>query len=436
MNSWTDFFYIFMSGGALLLSVMGLWFTAVMPGIEQWSKRFFRGYFAVLIACSIFGVSEIIIHYYPVHNIILYLVMFMECLLPSLPFVMLSFYLLHCCNESLRRSRFLHIILGLWVVYIAMIVVAMLGDGIVYVTADGQYFRSSWYPVVLVPLILIMLLNFIATIKRRNRLSRKTLKSFLGAILPVMVVLVIHMFIDIYPIIDICMIFFSLLLYSVAVSDQIEKNLMHERAIAKQQREIAEQQREIADQRLSIMVLEMRPHFIYNTLTSIYCLCRQDPEQARQVIMDFTAYLRKNFTAVASSSPIPFSQELEHTQAYLAVEQAQYEDSLFVEYDTPHIRFRVPPLTLQPIVENAIKHGRDPYAGPFHISIRTRKTDTGSEIIVTDDGRGYEPAGNDEPHIALKNIIQRLEMMCGGELAITRGDTGGTVVKVTIPNNI
>ena len=152
--------------------------------------------------------------------------------------------------------------------------------------------------------------------------------------------------------------------------------------------------------------------------------------------MDFTTYLRKNFTAIASAEPIPFSSELEHTRAYLAVEQAQYEDSLFVEYDTPHTLFRVPPLTLQPIVENAVKHGRDPYAGPFRISIRTRKTDSGSEIVVSDNGRGFAPDDDSEPHTALKNIQQRLEIMCGGSLIITPNYGGGTMVIVTIPDNV
>ena len=112
-----------------------------------------------------------------------------------------------------------------------------------------------------------------------------------------------------------------------------------------------------------------------------------------------------------------------------------YEDSLLVEYDTPHTRFRVPPLTLQPIVENAVKHGRDPYAGPLRISIRTRKTDSGSVITVTDNGRGYDPAGDDEPHIALKNIQERLEIMCGGQLEIAPGEGGGTVVTLTVPDS-
>ena len=79
------------------------------------------------------------------------------------------------------------------------------------------------------------------------------------------------------------------------------------------------------------MVLQMRPHFIYNTLMSIYSLCNQNPQKARQVTMDFTNYLRKNFNAVASENTIPLSTELEHTRAYLAVEQAQYDDLLIVD---------------------------------------------------------------------------------------------------------
>ena len=150
--------------------------------------------------------------------------------------------------------------------------------------------------------------------------------------------------------------------------------------------------------------------------------------------MDFANYLRKNFNAVASSDTISFSAELEHTRAYLAVEQAQFDEMLVVDYDTPFIHFQVPPLTLQPIVENAVKHSMNPYSGPLHISIRTRYADGGTEIIVEDNGRGFAaPTDDGEPHIALKNIRQRLEIMCGGSLAITSGEDGGTVVTVTIP---
>ena len=187
------------------------------------------------------------------------------------------------------------------------------------------------------------------------------------------------------------------------------------------------------------MVLQMRPHFIYNTMMSIYYLCKQNPDLAQQVTLDFTTYLRKNFTALASEEPIPFSEELEHTRAYLAVEQAQFDDMLFIDYDTPHVDFRLPPLTLQPIVENAVKHGMDPDSAALHIQIATRRTGSGSEIVVADNGSGFkaaddfESANGSEPHNALKNIRERLEIMCGGKMEIESQDGGGTMVKVTIP---
>ena len=165
---------------------------------------------------------------------------------------------------------------------------------------------------------------------------------------------------------------------------------------------------------------------------TIYCLCKQDADKARQVTLDFTNYLQNNFSAIASENPVPFADELKHTQAYLAVEQAQHEDNLFTNFDTPHILFRVPPLTLQPLVENAVKHGMKLEGAPLHIYVKTRKTNSGSEIVVENDGPGFNPAEDNEPHIALNNIRQRLEMMCNGTLTISPRDGGGTVVTVLI----
>ena len=108
-------------------------------------------------------------------------------------------------------------------------------------------------------------------------------------------------------------------------------------------------------------------------------------------------------------------------------------DGLFVEYDTPHTRFRVPPLTLQPLVENAVKHGMNPDGDPLHIYVKTRQSNNDSEIIVENDGPDFNPTDDNEPHIALNNIRQRLELMCKGKLEIAPRKGGGTSVKVTIP---
>ena len=212
---------------------------------------------------------------------------------------------------------------------------------------------------------------------------------------------------------------FALIMYGLILSDSVEQ--------------YTRQQREIAHQRASIMVLQMRPHFIYNSMLGIYYLCDQDPEKAKEVTLNFTTYLRKNFAAIASEDTVSFVDELEHTRAYLAVEQAQFEDSLSVDFDTPITMFRIPPLTLQPIVENAVVHGLRGSNAPIHISVVTRRTDTSNEIIVEDNGPGFAATDNNEPHIALNNIRQRLEMMCRGTLTISLREGGGTQVKVTIP---
>ena len=435
MISLIDIFYFFIYGALLLLSMVGLWFTTVMPAIDRWSRRFFRLYYMALIMCLIFGILEGVLQYCHAPVSAIWFVLFMESLLPSLTLLMLTIYLLRCSGENMRRSRLLGSVLVLWGIYMAMVVASPFIGAFTYVAPDGQYYRKAAYPLLILPLIVIMLLNLAGAIKYRKRLSGKTYLGFLVAIVPLTIALAVLLFADAFLLLDSCIILAALSMYGLIMSDQIEKEIRWQKENARQQAEIARQQTEIANQRTSIMVLQMRPHFIYNTMTSIYCLCNQDPETARQVIMDFTTYLRKNFTAIASASPIPFSSELEHTRAYVAVEQALYKDCIFIEYDTPHTFFRVPPLTLQPIVENAVKHGRDPYAGPFHISVRTRKTDLGSEIVVADNGRGFVPPDESEPHTALKNIRQRLEFMCGGTMDISPGDDGGTVVKITIPDD-
>ena len=422
MNVWNDFFYYFIIGATLLLSALGLWFTAIIPGIDRWNKRFFQNFFIVLMLSVCTVLTDIALRANTAPSEVIRFMQVLECLLLALPVPMMTVLLLHCCGENMRETRLLQAVPGLWAVYAVLATSGLVIDAFYFVTPDRQVHRGPWYPLMLLPVIAILLLDLAAVIGRRRLLSRKVYLSFFITLLPMTVTLLVQTFVDAFLLLDVCMVLSALSMYGLVLSDQIEQDLC--------------QQREIAQQRASIMVLQMRPHFIYNTMTSIYCLCSQDPEKAQQVVMDFTTYLRKNFTAVASAAPITFSSELEHTRAYLAVEQAQYSKSLTIEYDTPHTFFRVPPLTLQPIVENAVKHGRDPNAGPLHISIRTRKTDTGSEITVSDNGCGYDPADDSEPHIALKNIRQRLELMCGGSLTITPNDGGGTTVTVTIPDSV
>ena len=403
-----------------VLMLMALGIAVTMPALDRWSKRFFIVSLSLLMLCVIVCFIDGIIYRNPNFIILEKIVVYFEALLVSVLMPLPTILLLHYCGESVKSSKLFHTVILLWLICFFALSIGQFTNWFYVVTPNNEFIRTSLLPLLMLPLVLGMFVNIAGLIRRRKKLSTRYLVAFLIYLLPFTVFLTVHAFIDIAPFlfsgVGICA--FSMCYF--IVSDQIIHNF--------------HQQREIANQRASVMVLQMRPHFIYNTMMSIYYLCKQDADKAQQVTLDFTTYLRKNFTAVASEEAVPFKDELEHTKAYLAVEQAQHEDMLCVDYDTPHIDFKVPPLTLQPLVENAVKHSLDPNGEALHIYVKTRLTDSGNEIIVENNGLDYQPSTDNEPHTALANIQQRLDMMCKGTLKITPREGGGTVVKVTIPN--
>ena len=419
MTGWLDFFYASAFGVALLLSLLGMCFTAIIPVLDRWSKRFFLCYFIAYMLCCLSSLLETIPLFFPISNAAFYVILAVESLFLSLPLPMLTVYLLHCRRVPPRKSRLLFAVAALWALYCALCVSAPFIGSFTYITPDNHYERAPLYPIALAPLLLILLLNLAGVIRSRRLLSRKVYSAFLVAIVPMMLALTVQMFADVFPLVDIGYVLSALSMYGLVLSDQIEQD--------------RRQQREIAHQRTSIRALQMRPHFIHNTLMSIYYLCQQDVEKAQAVTLDFASYLSKSFHAITENELIPFPEELEHTRAYLAVEKARYEEQLFVEFDTPHTFFKLPPLTLQPVVENAVKHGVSPHLGTLYLSVRTRAAEEGSEITVEDTGPGFSPADDNEPHIALANIRERLALMCGGTLEIEQRETGGTRVTIRIP---
>ena len=419
MIAW-EVFYAFVSGAMLMMSALGLESAIVTPSLDRQSKRFFIAFFAVIALGSATFFLEAIAYINPSLVILEIAASYMQSLCFVAPFPMLAAYVLYCCGESCEKNPLFFSVLALFGVFFILLNVAAFVPPYFYViTPDNQLSLGFAYPLLIMPVLAMLILIIVGVIRRRGKLPQYYFRAFLICLIPVTLVVFVHMFTPIYVLVDVSLTIAAYSMYRIIVLGSIEQDLRL--------------RQEIASQRDRIAVLQMRPHFIYNTMMSIYYLCDQDPQLAKQVTLDFTTYLRKNFTAIASEDTIPFSEELEHTRAYLAVEQAQFEDLLFVDYDTPQTQFRVPPLTLQPIVENSVKYGIDPDSEPLHIQIRTRETDSGYEIVVEDDGPGFDSGSNDEPHVALANIEQRLDMMCGGRLSIAPREEGGTVVKVTIP---
>ena len=192
----------------------------------------------------------------------------------------------------------------------------------------------------------------------------------------------------------------------------------------------------MAEQRIQIMMTQIQPHFLYNTLSTIQVLCSVDPQRAAEITGKFSAYLRQNLNTLEFTGLTPFTRELEHTKTYAEIESIRFPN-IHVEYRAEDWNFSVPPLTVQPLVENAIRHGvRIREEGLVRVT--ARKVDNGHEIVIWDNGVGFDVDAmelKDTTHVGLKNVCERVERMCGGTMTIESRIGEGTTVTILIPEN-
>ena len=197
----------------------------------------------------------------------------------------------------------------------------------------------------------------------------------------------------------------------------------------------AKLEKELEDSRIAIMLSQIKPHFLYNVLNTIYHLYRKEPETAQDAVSSFAEYLRCNMLSIEKSEPIPFAEEYQHIQTYLSLEQIRFRGKLDVIYDVEVTDFKLPPLTVEPLVENAVKHGVTKKRGGGSVTVSTRRTDECVLVTVADTGVGFDPntyMEDGKPHVGIRNVSDRLRNMVGGSLSITSSENG-TVADVTIP---
>ncbi|EEG52718.1 sensor histidine kinase, partial [Enterocloster asparagiformis] len=176
------------------------------------------------------------------------------------------------------------------------------------------------------------------------------------------------------------------------------------------------------------------PHFIYNTLSSIRTLIKLDPDRAYNLVYDFSKYLRANIDSIGQGGMIPFAQELEHIRNYCNIEKVRFGDKLALVYEIGPDGFEVPPLTVQPLVENAIKHGIRGKNGDGTVKVSTLEDEHSYMVEVLDDGAGFDPAaGVPKTSAGLENIRLRLQEIAGACLEINSIPGKGTRAIVRIP---
>lgn len=208
------------------------------------------------------------------------------------------------------------------------------------------------------------------------------------------------------------------------------------RQTLKQRKELRDKEKEVMDSRMELMMSQIRPHFMYNTLGTIYTLCLEDGKKAADVVYNFSQYLRGNFKELERKSIIPLTKEIQHVRHYTNIEQIRFED-IEIIFDLQCTDFVLPALTIQPLVENSIKHGLMGLEEGGYVKISTYETKDDYCVCVEDNGIGFDDnlllESNTKKHLGIQNIKGRIEVMCNGKLTIESENGVGTKAIIKLP---
>lgn len=203
-----------------------------------------------------------------------------------------------------------------------------------------------------------------------------------------------------------------------------------------QKKEMLRQEAEQTELQAAVMVSMIQPHFLYNSLSVISALCDENPELAGKATIDFAEYLRENMNCMDFKNPIPFENEMDHIRKYIALEKLRFPDKLKVEYDIECTGFAIPALSVQPLVDNAVKHGVCKSRGGGTVRIAAHEGEYSYTVTVEDDGAGFDPTrvpDDGKKHIGIESARTRIERMTGGTLSIRSAVGQGTTATIEIP---
>ena len=260
--------------------------------------------------------------------------------------------------------------------------------------------------------------SFILVLSNDHLVFREKFPFFLYCILPTLSI-VAQIFMPGYAIA------YTTLLASIEILFlflNVEKNI-----------KISDDERQIKDARIRIMTSQIQPHFIYNTLSAISTLIDINPSEAQKALDEFTSYLRMNFSTLTETKLVPFDDELKHIKTYVNLEKLRFRNRLEVEYDIKEHNFSLPPLSIQPLVENAIKHGILKKIEGGKVILKSYQEEDANVVEVIDDGVGFDPESAElktNKHIGLKNVASRISTMIHGEMNIYSKPNEGTRIVV------
>ena len=321
-------------------------------------------------------------------------------------------------DVSYRSAYLMRIVCGC---YLVLVFLSMFNGMLFQVDAHGNLTDGSYYWIAWLIDPMILLIEILVVVHYRKNLSR------FGTIVMLNFGLVSLLTTGLqsiwYPVPELLACTLAILLMFMLFYWEMAKNLV-------------ENERELMQSQMSLAISQIQPHFLYNTLSTIAELCRKDSAMAEEVTNRFALYLRGNLEHMGDSFPVEFSKELKHVQTYLWIEKIRFQEELQVVYDIQTEDFIIPALTVQPLVENAVKHGMMGSENVCTITIRTKCVERGYQVIIEDDGCGFDPeqVKNDgRKHIGIESVRNRLRFMVGGILTVRSVIGKGTTVIIEIP---
>ena len=365
----------------------------------------------------------------------LYITNYLEFTLSGILIFIVAIHLLNIVDTERYQTLMAWILRAAVAVHVMMITISQFTGWFYEIDEMNYYHRNSLYPLTyLMPLGFILFILYLV-VRYRQRLSRRERIAYtIYSIVPLLAGIAQIFIYGVYLIVF-SMGVAALVLITFIVLDQTEHYY--------------KQKQENTALKTDILIAQIRPQFLYNSLLVIQQVCLQDPRKASDAIGDFLRYLRHNMESISKETLIPFREELNHVRHYVSLQQLRFGDDLKVEYDLACEFFMMPALTLQPLVENAVRYGvRKNESGQGTVLITTRETVRYFEVAVIDDGPGFDPKlieqgarpdeeAKDESHagIGLVNVRRRLAMLCDGKLEIDSQPGKGTKVTILLPKD-
>lgn len=417
---------LILATSGLSLSVFGLLQALVGHFANRKTRRFFITFFMILSVYVVTILTRELTYDNTSHGwvVLSRVLFFVQGFLASVMTVLVTGLLLGQSGDTHpEKNPVWHVAVILWLIYTGLLIGNLFTGSMYRIDDANNYIRGSYFPLLVTPTVLIMAVNLVTLLMIRKKLSIKQMQALIIYAVAPMTAMIIQAFFFGINLIALSTVISAVIAITYIISDQSEK--------------YATKEAENARLKIDILLAQIQPHFLFNSLTGIKFLIGTDPVKAEEGLTRFIEYLRHNMDSITIDDPIPFEDELTHVRHYLALQKLRFGDDLNAVYDLEYTDFSLPTLTLQPLVENAVNYGvRKKEDGRGTVTVSTRKLPGRVEIRICDDGPGFSEDAvyeDDRSHTGIKNVRERLERVSGGQLRIGSGAGSGTCVTIILP---